>query len=140
NERRQKLVCAWLDGLNQGARRHHQDQSTRLTEDAYPLATVVGDDTVREHALEADDKAARSVQVRFVETFEDAVAMVRESARADRAVAWIRNTVDDCLAAARAIREAGTDATVFHARFAQGDRQAREAGVVERFNKLSTID
>lgn len=139
-DRRQKLVGAWLEGLNHGHRSIVQDKSTIPHEDAYPLATVVGERSVREYRLEAADKVGRSVQVRFVSQVEEALNHVLASARADRAVAWIRNTVDDCLAAARAIREAGVEATVFHARFAQGDRQQREASVVERFNRDSTVE
>lgn len=141
HERREELVGAWLDGLNRGLRRGSSSaQSTLLREDAYPLATVVGEGVVQEYALVADDKASRSVQVRFAGTFDDALEHVLTSARTGRAVAWIRNTVDDCLAAARAIREAGAQTKVFHARFAQGDRQAREAEVTTQFDKNSTAE
>jgi CRISPR-associated endonuclease/helicase Cas3 len=64
---------------------------------------------------------------------------VAAAARRGAAVAWIRNTVDDCLAAARLLRDAyGLDSLVFHARFAQCDRQRREQEVLQCFGKDSS--
>jgi CRISPR-associated endonuclease/helicase Cas3 len=63
----------------------------------------------------------------------EAVAAIVRAQRQDAAVAWIRNTVGDCLAAAALLRTEGLDPLVFHARFAQGDRQAREREVLRLF-------
>ena len=56
-------------------------------------------------------------------------------ARAGGAAAWVRNTVDDCLAGAEMLRAAGFEPIVFHARFAQADRQTREREVMALFGK-----
>ncbi len=45
----------------------------------------------------------------------------------------MRNSVDDVLAAAQMARAIGLEPLVFHARFAQGDRQAIERGIMARF-------
>ncbi|WP_373063229.1 hypothetical protein [Gemmatimonas sp.] len=68
----------------------------------------------------------------------DALAHVLDVARRGGAVVWIRNTVDECLGAARDVEAQGIVPIVFHARFAQGDRQRIETGVMLRFGKEST--
>jgi CRISPR-associated endonuclease/helicase Cas3 len=80
----------------------------------------------------------REVPVLFVSTLQGAIDHVIESARRGAAVAWVRNTVNDALLAADRLRQSGIPAELFHARFALGDRQVREAEVMSRFGKTST--
>jgi CRISPR-associated endonuclease/helicase Cas3 len=47
----------------------------------------------------------------------------------------VRNTVDEAIAAFVGLVDAGLDATLFHARFAMGDRLDIEADVLERFGR-----
>lgn len=103
---------------------------------AYPLATVVSAAASVETPISA--AVERSVAVRLVGSSHDAVAAVVRAQRQGAAVAWIRNTVDDCLAAAALLRAEGLDPLVFHARFAQGDRQARERQLVDLFGPEAT--
>ncbi len=98
---------------------------------AYPLATVVSAAASIETPVNA--AAERCIPVRLVKSTADAVAAIVRAQRLGAAVAWIRNTVDDCLGAAALLRAEGLDPLVFHARFAQGDRQAREREVVDLF-------
>ncbi|HEU4628269.1 MAG TPA: CRISPR-associated helicase Cas3' [Gemmatimonadaceae bacterium] len=138
---RQTFATAWTEGLDEGRRRigplFGGDPPPLVQSQAYPLATVVSADAepVREYAIEAAEWSRRSVGVRFVRTVEDACAHVVEWAGKGAAVAWVRNTVDDCLTAAAMARAAGFEPIVFHARFAQADRQAREARVLELFGE-----
>lgn len=141
-DQRERFATAWMEGLALGRRRVAPlfgGSSPALVKSMrYPLATVVSAaaEPVKEQAIAAAKWSRRSVPVRFVRTEQTALEHVVESARRGAAVAWVRNTVDDCLNAAVAVREAtGSDPIVFHARFAQCDRQERERQVLELFGE-----
>lgn len=131
---REKLVRAWADGLRAAGRpAPGPNGGALLRSDAYPLATVAAGDGVREERVEAAPWSRRTVAVRLVHDADAARDHVVAAARAGGAAAWVRNTVNDCLAAAAMVRAAGLTPIVFHARFAQADRQAREQEVMARF-------
>jgi CRISPR-associated endonuclease/helicase Cas3 len=138
---RAELAVAWMQGVDGGRRRPPPlfgagpAPVPPVRSTAYPLATIVADDATvaRETPLDAAPWSRRTVAVRFVRTAGEALERVLDAATQGGAVAWIRNTVDDCLAGAAALRERGVTPLVFHARLAQGDRQRREAEVVRRF-------
>lgn len=135
-KQRETLVRAWADGLRlAGQPAPDANAGALATSAAYPLATVVGGARVREEAVAAAPWSHRTVAVRLVHDIEAARAHVVAAARAGAAAAWVRNTVDDCLAAAAMVRAAGLTPLVFHARFAQADRQAREREVMARFGR-----
>jgi CRISPR-associated endonuclease/helicase Cas3 len=134
-KQREQMVAAWTEGLAGGRRSAALWQSKKA--DAYPLATLVGGDpsTVQEIRLAAASWSRRRVGVRLVSRLEDALEHVVDAQGRGGTVAWVRNTVDDCLAAAALLRERGIDPVIFHARFAQGDRQTREREVLALFGK-----
>jgi CRISPR-associated endonuclease/helicase Cas3 len=126
---RQRLVDAFRKGL--GAARRVELEST-----AYPLATLTGaGDAVVEQPCDPRDGLPRTVAVIRVPDLAGALARVVESARAGAAVVWVRNTVDDALAAAALLRAEGIEPLVFHARFALCDRLQVEAEVLRRFGR-----
>jgi len=135
---RRRLIEAWEEGLRQGrpARRPRLGEpdpvETPLAND-YPLATLVSAGGGEEFARDAAATSRRVTRIALVHSFEEAGERVQVAAAAGGAVAWIRNTVDDCLRAASWLRSQGAAPIVFHARFAQGDRQEREAEVLRRF-------
>ncbi len=135
SEQRERMVAAWMDGTNGGRRLGAGASRTKSVE--YPLATVVsgGDVPVREEALQAASWSHRTVRVRMVHSVDGAVEHVVAEHGRGAAVAWVRNTVDDCLAAAEMLRARGVAPLIFHARFAQGDRQERERQVLALFGK-----
>ena len=106
----------------------------------YPLSTVVASDgaTDTEHAVGPAPWSARRLPVRMVHDLDNVIAAIETAARSGAAVAWIRNTVTSCIESARLLRERGVSCEVFHARFAQGDRQERERDIMTRFGKDST--
>ncbi len=135
HRQRERMARAWADGLRFGGQPAPDDGGPLVRSDAYPLATVVAGSGVPEEAVEAAPWSRRTVTVRFVAAVEDACAHVARSARVGGAAAWVRNTVDDCLAGAEMLRAAGFEPIVFHARFAQADRQTREREVMALFGK-----
>jgi CRISPR-associated endonuclease/helicase Cas3 len=141
--KRADLADAWLDGLRLGGWSDGSAASpaAELRADAYPLATLVSGDGVHEAPLDTAEWSRRSVAIRWLHEPEDAIAHATAMAAAGAAVAWVRNTVDDCLAAAEALRQRGVEKViVFHARFAQADRQAREKEVLERFGQDASAE
>ena len=139
---RAALVHAWRCGLGDVPRPGLFESRPEpvISSSAYPLATVVarGTGTI-ETAIEPDERTTRRVAVRLVHTADDAIEEALTAATNGSAVAWVRNTVDGCLDAARALRERGANVLVYHARFAQSDRQAREEEVMRRFGPKSTV-
>jgi CRISPR-associated endonuclease/helicase Cas3 len=135
--RRAEIATAWRDGVAGGQRL--PNGGVVVQSDAYPLGTVVAKAGVLEHRLQAAEMSHRSVNVRLIHEIDAAAEWVAAAAAKGAAVAWIRNTVDDCLSAARVLRERhGLEAMVFHARFAQCDRQRRELEVLTTFGKDSS--
>ncbi len=106
----------------------------------YPLATVLHGDTVVKHAIAPRAGLPRTVRFRFVHTIEEVYAIIRE--HTDRAVCWIRNSVDDAIESFTELRSRNEflDTKLFHARFAMCDRLRIEGAVLKRFGKESTSD
>lgn len=105
----------------------------------FPLMTVVqpagAAPVVEQHECLGPEQVHRRLPVSMLRSVDAAIARVVEAVKRGAAVAWIRNTVDSCQQAAEALQAYGIDVIVFHARFAQGDRQRREAEVVKLFGK-----
>ena len=105
--------------------------------DDYPLVTAVTAAGLGEYAVPARPGLARHLQVHRLADAGAAIATVTVAARCGAAVGWIRNTVDEAVAAYEALVAQGVQATLFHARFAMGDRLAIEEAVQARFGKAS---
>jgi CRISPR-associated endonuclease/helicase Cas3 len=129
---RKTLVDAFLDGL--GARR------APLARHDYPLATLVSAAGLSETLCAPREGLPRTVSVTRVTDEAAALERIVAAAEAGAAVAWVRNTVDDAIAAAAALRECGVEPLLFHARFAMADRLAIEREVMRRFGKAPCAD
>ena len=105
---------------------------------AYPLVTVLHRSGMEEVPCESRPGLARRVQVERLVDVPAAIARIIAAARAGQAVAWIRNAVDDVAEAHAGLAAAGVDATMFHARFAMGDRLGIEERVMARFGRGGT--
>lgn len=101
---------------------------------AYPALTVAGGASVAEFA--ADTRAAKGpVRVERIATAEAAADLIVARAAQGAACVWVRNGVDDAIAAAAMLRDRGIDARLLHARFALHDRKRIEAEVLSRVGK-----
>lgn len=130
-DQRRALVRAWHEGL--GVSAWHQSANV-ITRAEYPLATLVAAPPhVSEHPLDAAAMSRRRMGIRFIHSADEAVTEIVRAATAGAAVAWVRNTVDSCIDAAERLGTSGVPATVFHARFAQSDRQSREREILDVF-------
>jgi CRISPR-associated endonuclease/helicase Cas3 len=128
-KQRGELQAAFLGGLGAEA---PSDEATE-----YPLTTAVSRVGVSAEACPMAPGLSRWAAVERLADRGSAIAAIVAAARAGAAVAWVRNAVDDAIEAAQELREAGVDATVFHARFAMGDRQDIERKVLEWFGRDS---
>ena len=127
NATRQALIDAFRKGLDL--------PGIPLARTEYPLTTLAAADGVTETPCAPRAELPRRVGVVEI---SDADAMVERIARAraeGQAVAWVRNTVDDAIAAYAACAARGLSPMLFHARFAMADRMAIEAEVLRRFGK-----
>lgn len=125
--RRQSLADAFRAGLGRVA------QTVQAT--AYPLTTLVSAQGLEETPCAVSPGLERRVIVTRAADEASAVTRIAEAARLGAAVAWVRNTVDDAIAGAAALRAAGVTPMLFHARFAMCDRLAIEAAAIRRFGK-----
>jgi len=126
---RESYARAWQRGQGISS----SDSRLRLANNHYPLATIVCESNIQEFPLKAAARSFRRTPVSLVHREEDVLASVINGFEQGGAVAWIRNTVDDALKAAGMLRSRGIEPLVFHARFAQCDRQAREAEIMSIF-------
>jgi CRISPR-associated endonuclease/helicase Cas3 len=126
---RQKLVNAFRAGLGAG--------KAHLVNTDYPLATLASAALVQEQPCAVRPGLARRVLVTRLPDAEAALQRIQAAAEAGAAVAWVRNTVDEAIAAAEALRAAGQEPLLFHARFAMADRLDIEQEVLRRFGRAS---
>lgn len=138
-ELRRRLADAFSAGLgDSGKGPAMADGTDRRAEDtAYPLATLRARDAARSDPVAGQAGRARRLPVRFLRRVENAISLVADAARSGKAVLYLRNTVDDALAAQAALADLGLAPDLFHARFALADRLALERQVLESFGKES---
>lgn len=128
SSKRHRLTRAFAEGCGSTA--------PTLRENGYPLATVISSAGLTEVPSGTRPDLPRRLSVVRLADQRAAEEHVRTAAAAGAAAVWIRNTVDDVLAAADSLRADGGDVTVFHARFAMGDRLAVEGSIIARFGPL----
>ena len=131
-QQRGMLTDAFQDGL--GIRKSKRG---KLLEDAYPLATMASATGIAETYCPPRAHLPRRVTVTRVPDSAAASTVIVDAARQGAAVVWIRNTVDDAISAADAVRALGLTPLLFHARFAMGDRLRIENEVLRRFGRDS---
>lgn len=107
---------------------------------AYPLVTTATAEMMAEIPCPPRTELAREIHVKRLPDAEAALDAIADAATRGAAVAWIRNTVDDAIAAQALLATRGIAATLFHARFAMGDRLNIESQVQGWFGKGEARD
>ncbi len=100
---------------------------------AYPALTIAGGAVATD--LPQETGVRGEVRVARLGTAEDAVHLLVEACGQGAACVWVRNAVDDAIAAVEALRAVGIDAALLHARMALCDRKRVEAAMRARFGK-----
>ena len=125
-ETRQAYADAFRGGLG--------GQAVALEHGDYPALAIVGAKS-RAEAVAPASATRRSVGVERIDNAGDAVELLAASAGNRAACVWVRNAVDDAIAAVHALRARGCSAHLLHARFALGDRLRHEGAVMDRFGR-----
>ncbi|MCS6944997.1 MAG: CRISPR-associated helicase Cas3' [Sutterellaceae bacterium] len=130
-EMKRRLAAAFASGCNWRA--------PELSIDDYPLITRVDAGGVVEHAVRTRPEVQRRVDVTYTGDLHQVIAAIRAAAEAGRCVCWVRNTVADAIEAWERIRCAcpQVPCTLFHARFALGDRLTIESELLSAFGPVS---
>ncbi|MDE0097280.1 MAG: CRISPR-associated helicase Cas3', partial [Gammaproteobacteria bacterium] len=108
-----------------------------MTTTAYPSLTMVGTEA-KTQPVEPVPSTCRTVVVKRIESREAAVEYLVESARTGATCLWVRNAVDEAIAAVEWLRERDCRAKILHARFAYGDRLRHEDATMRRYGRDGT--
>ncbi|PWE32207.1 CRISPR-associated helicase/endonuclease Cas3 [Maritimibacter sp. 55A14] len=103
---------------------------------AYPALTIAGGERRRD--LPQDTGPKGTVRVERLTSPDAAIDLIAKKTGQGAASVWVRNAVDDAIAAVQALRAAGIRADLLHARYTLGDRKRIEKTARERFGKGST--
>lgn len=132
-KQRQRLVNVWL---NAG-----QLPSFTLQQQAFPLATKVTlhqQQSVLEQPLASRADVTREVVIATLNTVAACIDTILTAVAQGQCVVWVRNTVDDALAAFNCLQEQlvnPEDCLLFHSRFVLADRKKIENNVLSIFGK-----
>jgi len=102
----------------------------------YPALTIASGEVVRDLPQTTGPKG--SVRIERLANSDAAVELIRRNAKMGAACVWVRNAVDDAIAAVEALRAEGIDADLLHARYALGDRKRIEHAARIRFGRTGT--
>jgi CRISPR-associated endonuclease/helicase Cas3 len=112
-----------------------------IKSDEYPLATTWRASRIEPYEIELATREAvkRTVTIDYRHQQTEIVAIIDAALAAGRCVCWIRNTVTDATEAFElfAGRLPQENLILFHARFALGDRLAKEEDVLAAFGSVS---
>lgn len=101
---------------------------------AYPALTIAGGFSRSDFA--PDSRPVKGpVRVERIAHPDAAADLLADAAARGAACVWVRNAVDDAIAAVEALRARGVNARLLHARFALSDRKRVEAEVLGRVGK-----
>jgi CRISPR-associated endonuclease/helicase Cas3 len=117
-------------------------ESNPLEKTGFPLVTFIDHQgTVTEQdglTSHYDQKGGRNVSVESTHITDAVIKRIQTESSKGRCVAWVRNTIDEAIAAYESLLALGVDVMLFHSRFVAGDRKDIENLVLETFGKSST--
>ncbi len=103
----------------------------------YPQLSLVAQ-TAESQKVAPVPATCRRLAVHRLADMTEAVALISGAAAKGAACVWVRNAVDDAIAAVAALRAAGVEADLLHARFTTHDRLQKEAAVQALFGHDGT--
>lgn len=106
----------------------------------YPLITMVSGDGFLEIPVSSPEHLHKKITVTEVHDIKKILTLIESALQEGKCVCWIRNTVQDAMEAYTLLRERLEEdkTTLFHARFALGDRLSIEQSVVSSFGPKSS--
>lgn len=100
---------------------------------AYPALSISHGAAIRDFSTVVS--ARGPVKVERLGALEQAVKVIARASASGAACVWVRNAVDDAIEAVEALRAAGVEAELLHARFALCYRKRIEAGALAAFGR-----
>ena len=100
----------------------------------YPALSVIGANSASQ-PVDPHPATCRRIDIKRLPDAASALALLKTASGQGAACLWVRNAVDDAIAAVTALRAEGIEAELLHARFAMSDRIEIETRVLERFGK-----
>lgn len=100
---------------------------------AYPALSIAG------HSQITDLTSVNTrgpIKVTRLPTADAALGLLQDAVNHGAAALWVRNAVDDAIAAVNELRARGIDADLLHARFALCDRLRHETKALATFGKM----
>lgn len=131
---REELVGAFHQGLDEEAPQLRKEKE-------YPLATHTPAINEIEKVVDTREEVKRTVKVERLATEQAVLDKIKQAADAGLCVCWIRNTVKSARQSYQdllALGIAPAHLSLFHSRFAMGDRQTIEKQTLDRFGNEST--
>ncbi len=131
---REALVSAFHKGLG-------EEPPKLVKEKEYPLVTHTPAVNEVEQAVDTREEVKRTVKVKRLATEQAVLEIIKQATNAGQCVCWIRNTVKSARQAYQNLLVAGIESaqlSLFHSRFAMGDRQTIEKQTLDRFGNDST--
>lgn len=123
---RQAYANAFRQGLGHKPKEvEHQD---------YPALATVGQ-SIKAQPVKPVPATCRTIRVERISSTESAIDLLTTSASKGAACLWVRNAVDDAIAAAEQLRRLGCPSGLLHARFVLCDRLRHEDAVMTRFGR-----
>ncbi|MBK1669500.1 hypothetical protein CKO28_15785 [Rhodovibrio sodomensis] len=129
---KQQLAAAFADGAGWS-----EPDSAHIATSSYPAVTVVDSQETRVVPVDAPTGAHRAIPVAVTEDMDAARSHLLAAARAGFCALWMRNTVDDAIAAYEDLAAEHDDVTLLHARFPAARRAEIEDDVIRRFGPVS---
>ncbi|MBI3617664.1 MAG: CRISPR-associated helicase Cas3' [Candidatus Omnitrophica bacterium] len=129
---REDFIKAFVNGM--------QYDFSGNVRDEYPLLTMVSGDIFLEMPVSSPEHLHKKVTVPAVHDIKEILTLIESALQKGKCVCWIRNTVQDATEAWALISEKLEEdkLTLFHARFALGDRLSIERSVVNNFGSKSS--
>lgn len=118
----------------------HTLQNTK----GYPLVTHSADHGhPDEHVVATRKSVRRTVKIKRVAHIDAAIQLICNAVIEKQCICWIRNSIKDAREIYHQLQNnaaVSKKVTLFHSRFAMGDRQAIEQDVLHRFGRESTAE
>jgi len=119
-----------IEAFNKGA---EITTTPDLDDPSYPALTLSCGETVTNFPRR--DSAKGPVRVQRIGSQSEAIDRVVHLAKNGACTLWVRNAVDDAIAAVHALRARGIRARLLHARFTLFDRKTHERDIMKIFGK-----
>ena len=123
---RQSYVTAFQHGLDAS--------ECVVDESRYPGVHLVSRE-VDSIVVKSTPDQKRSIEVKRLNSTVEAIELLKNAVFSGWTCVWVRNAVDDAIAAVKLLQEQGIEADLLHARFSMIDRLDLEQSILEKFGK-----